>query len=400
LPDLHLTGGPLHFSALIIERSDRQRHRLHPWRVRLLLDGREVYATVNDRLHWDANHHQRLEFVISDLGQELWLYRDGRNQLAGRRAEPWLAAGAWPPGVHELQLIAEDRAGNTAAVAWRLRRGAAAAAAGSSGWPRQDDVRRDRWLIDPDRSPARGQVAGTDLQWLSGPLVQPVGDRFWLLSGLQPVGSAVQFRSEEGKVLLEPVALSLPADMLAGDPALVDPAHSDSKPVDPTLGLYRLQRQRWVWAAPLAADLDGLTATLERPGVYRVLQDRAAPVIATAGVPRELVREPARRRGGISLPRWPVLRIPVADHGSGIDWNTLDVRLAGQVLIVEPDPPRDRILVELPDRLPAGAYRLEVAVADRGGHRARAGLDLVLRESESGPVGAAAAAAEADGRAP
>jgi hypothetical protein len=114
-----------------------------------------------------------------------------------------------------------------------------------------------------------------------------------------------------------------------------------------------------------------------------VLRDTAAPVIATAPVDTLLERRPMRRQHGIALPRWPVVRVPVGDHGSGIAWETLAVQLDGAPLVVEPDAPRDRILVELPDQLAPGRHLLSIAVADRAGHRREVDLALRLRD----PVG-------------
>jgi murein DD-endopeptidase MepM/ murein hydrolase activator NlpD len=374
LPELRLDEGTVHFTALIVERSDRQRHLLYPWRVRLLLDDREVFAKVNDSLPWEVGHHQRLEFVRTALGQESWLWRDPRNQLPGRGGEAWLAAGAWPAGSHELRLIAEDRAGNRAEVAWRLVIAPGKAGGGGGdvpGWVRDADVRWERWLVDTASATAAGGEAHDGaLQWTAAPLLEPLPDRFWRLSGLRPLGRPVQWRPAAGLALLETVTVAWPPSAL---PDGLDPA-------DTTLAVYRLQRRAWVHAGSLQAAQSGPVFALAQPGVYQIMRDGAAPVIATASVERELQREAPAARAGISLPRWPVVRVPVADHGSGVDWRTLAVTLDGEPLIAEPDPPRDRILVELPDSLGPGTYRLEIAVADRAGHRARAGLDLVLRD--------------------
>ena len=59
--------------------------------------------------------------------------------------------------------------------------------------------------------------------------------------------------------------------------------------------------------------------------------------------------------------------LPLDDRGSGIDPGSVTVALDGAALTPEPDPLRDRLLVELPDDLAAGAHRLEVAARDRAG---------------------------------
>ncbi len=110
-----------------------------------------------------------------------------------------------------------------------------------------------------------------------------------------------------------------------------------------------------------------------------MLRDTAPPVIATRAVAARLEERPPRRDHGVSQPRWPVLRVPLGDHGSGIEWDSLRVRLDDRPLVVEPDAPRDRILVEFPDDLPAGRHRIVVSVADRVGLESHAVLDLVLQ---------------------
>lgn len=393
LPDLQLGPGPLFFSALIIERSDRQRHLLGPWRVRLLANGREVYAAVNDSLRWDYRQHQRLEFVRTALGQEQWLRVDGRNRLAGRQAAAWLSEGLWPAGRHELELVAEDRAGNRSSVSWTLiieehslaggngriapdGREHAPAAKPYVAWRPDVDVLRDPWLVDTD---AAGLVAGTlphaGLAWIAAPLLQTVSTRFWRLSGLEALGQPVQYRLEDDWALMQTVAVELPEIVLPpADIAL-----------DPTVGVYRLQRRAWRHAGSLRAGSDGPLYDLRRPGIYKVMRDRSPPLIAKAGVPAVLEKQPIRERGGITLPAWPILKIPVGDHGSGVDWATLAVSLEGRRLIAEPDPPRDRILVELPDTLEPGPRLLAISVADRAGNIAGAELRLSLLDPASEP---------------
>lgn len=380
LPQLRLGTEPLFFRALIAERSDQQGHRLGPWRIRLLVDGIEVYAAVNDSLRWDNSQHQRLEYSRTPLGQELWLRIDARNRLAGRRAAPWLSEGRWPHGRHDLELQAEDRAGNRTTVAWTLviADSPAGSAGDPPGWPRDPVGWPEPWLVDWDSEDlATGQVPASALVWAAAPLREPVGPRFWRLTGLQRLGRPVQYRLEGDWALLEPVAVVLPPQALPPEIAANDP----------TVGVYRLRRQGWAYETPLSAWPDGIGCEMRQTGVFKVLRDVQAPVIATAGVPAALTRQPLRQRAGITLPVWPLLKIPVGDHGSGVDWSNLTVSLDGEPLIVEPDPPRDRILVELPADLAAGPCRLEITVCDRAGHRTRAALDLTLSEQTAAGAG-------------
>jgi hypothetical protein len=117
---------------------------------------------------------------------------------------------------------------------------------------------------------------------------------------------------------------------------------------------------------------------LPGPGHYALLRDTRRPDIG-AGPPGGLVRRAAvRHRAGISLPRWEMVAVTLADGGSGLDIATLIATLDGRPLIVEPDPSHGRVLAELPDNLAAGPHTLELRVADRAGLSARRRLALQL----------------------
>jgi len=371
LPEVRTGHGRLRMSARVVERSDHLRYRLGPHRIELRVAGRPVLVARNDSLRWEHNRQQRLEYVDTDLGRERWLWRDPRTALAGREASPWLTGPALPPGRHELELLACDRAGNTSRVAWTLVVAGPAddPAAGWGGWAEGPDVRRDRWQVDlrhPDLVRGRGPDG---LQWAAAPLLEPVAPHRLAVGGLEPLGLPVQYRVDLRRPLLDQPRVALPAV---------------SRPLAEVLAatevaLYVLDDGAWDWVGPVAADG---AVDLPGAGVYGVLRDGAPPVIATAPVARRLVRQPPRQAHGVTLPRWPVVRIPVGDHGSGVDWSAVEVTLDGAPLVAEPDPPRDRILVELPDASAAGLRRLAVVAADRAGHVARVELRLELVDPE------------------
>lgn len=394
LPELHVAAGPLFLTALIIERSDRHDHSLGPWRVRLLVDGREVFAAVNDSLRWDVNHHQQLEYRDTDLGPERWLRVDRRNGLPGRRGEAWLESGDWPAGRRQVELIAEDRAGNIASAAWTMVIGEAGTAvddrgARPGGWRPDADLLRDPWLVAvAGAAGAAGTVPRSPLSWAVGPLLDPAADRSLHEAGLTPLGPPVQFRLEGAGPLLQAATIDLPAAALAAPPPAADPA----------VGVYRLHRRSWRYEGPLDGGPDAPSFDLAQPGVYRVMRDGLAPRVETAGVPGELVRRPQPAEAGITPPAWPVVPVAVVDGGSGVDWHGLSVLLDGEPLIAEPDPPRDRILVELPDRTAAGRRRLQIAVADRAGQRTTAVLELTLLAPVQAPPPPPGAGAEAAAR--
>jgi hypothetical protein len=222
-------------------------------------------------------------------------------------------------------------------------------------------------------APREGRLPGdaVSLEWRRGRLDEPVSDVVLQLAGLDVVSLPVQLRAI-AVPMLDPVTVPW-SQFEAIDPAVL---------ADPTVALYVLDDDRWKRDADLA---DGV-AVLDAPGIYALCRDGQPPVVAAATVPRRLERRAPERRHGISLPRWPVIEVPVGDHGSGVDWATVTVRLNGAPLVAEPDAPRDRLLVELPDGLVAGEHRLEVAVADQAGHRTRRTVHLELVADEATAV--------------
>ena len=90
-------------------------------------------------------------------------------------------------------------------------------------------------------------------------------------------------------------------------------------------------------------------------------------------------RQFPRRVAGVTLPRWRLVDIAVADSGAGIDPGSVAATLDGALLVPEPDLIHGRIRIELPDALAAGRHRLALALTDRAGNTARRKLALVCR---------------------
>jgi hypothetical protein len=359
LPAVTVPHGDIRFSARIVERSDHLRYRLGAWRIRLECDGWTILDARNDALDWRHNRQQRLEFVETGLGRERWLWQDPRVELGGRTKAGEVRLG---PGDHRYTLTVEDRSGNRSSVSWTLRIAAADGGAAWSGWSRDAAPLPEPWLVaavEEGDCPAPGDAPR--LIWRRGPLQEALPPRWWRVAGLEPVGDPVQFRAEGG-ALVEAVMTAWP------DSAAVAGA-------DASVAVYRLDGDEWTWETAL----DGGAFLLDRAGVHALLRDQAPPVIATAVVDTVLSAAAREVRHGVTLARWPLLRVPVGDHGSGVDWSAVEVRLDSEPLIAEPDAPRDRILVELPDATPPGAHRLDILARDRGGHQAEATIRLHLR---------------------
>ena len=359
LPLVAAPHGAVRFSARIVERSDHLRYRLGAWRVRLQCDGWTVLDARNDELDWRLNRQQRLEFLETPLGRERWLWQDPRVALADRARTGEIHLG---PGDHRYTLTVEDRAGNRSQVSWTLRIADGAGDPGWSGWPNAEAPLPVPWLVaarEEGAWPAAGDAPA--VTWRRGPLHQAPPPPWWRTTGLEPVGDPVQFRAGGG-VLVEAVMTAWP------DSAAVAAA-------DGSVAVYRLDDDAWTWETAL----DGGAFLLDRPGVHALLRDQAPPVIATAVVDTVLTDGGPAARHGVTLPRWPVLKVPVGDHGSGVDWPAVTVRVDGRPVVAEPDAPRDRLLIELPDATRPGRHRLEVVAPDRAGHRTAAAIGLHLR---------------------
>jgi len=107
------------------------------------------------------------------------------------------------------------------------------------------------------------------------------------------------------------------------------------------------------------------------------MRDTTVPEIECWERPRPIARGRETSKHGVALPVWEVLRISISDQGAGVDPGSIRVWLDSETLIAEPDLPRDRVLIELPDDLPAGDYLLGIEVADRAGNVAMRTLPLV-----------------------
>ncbi len=109
------------------------------------------------------------------------------------------------------------------------------------------------------------------------------------------------------------------------------------------------------------------------------MRDVDPPVIVAGGDTLRVGPGPARIAPTVTPPVWAPVIVSVGDHGSGVDWEALRVWLDGQPLLAEPDPPRDRVLVALPDDLAPGPHALGLEVVDRAGNHAARVLALLAR---------------------
>lgn len=335
--------------AGIVDHADHLRYRLWPASVRLSVDDRTVFEMVNSRLRWPNNRHQRMEFIDTGGGRELRLAIDPRNGLTGRDGPAdWSEALA--PGPHRLALELQDDAGNRTTATWTLN---VAADEPSGG---------DRWRW-------------TDVDYYPRPLVDEQGEPLVPLdhealerAGLTRLGAAVAVQPRDlGR--LGPFDVVVDGAMLSGAGAW-----------DTGLGLYRFDREgRWSWVEALPAGPTPIDLAVDRRGLYLAMRDDLPPAIDTAAVAAEIRGQPPRRRHGIAQPCWPIVAIPLADAGSGVDWDSVTVQVGDTALVAEPDPPRDRLLLEFPDDWPAGEHRVVITASDRSGLTTHRSFAILLR---------------------
>jgi hypothetical protein len=372
LPPLALPPGPARVSARIVERSDHLRYRLAPFRVELAREGGPLVARdENRRLRWRDVRAERLVHRETALGREraLWVPGVGGAWRSGEDA-----AEIDGPGTYVL--TATDVAGNASIVRWPLRIEQDADLPEAAGWILETAdraaARRPGDVLDLSRATWGRTVAvrddgreGARLGVLVAPLaVAPprggpelVGAPAWFLPG----------HPYPWERLRDPLTVAWPRA------AVADAADLGDRRV----GVYRLDDEAWEWAGRPERTPVGWVHVLDAPGPHVLGRDDVAPRLEAPG---RVVLGPATpgRRGGVTLPAWPPLVIEAHDAGSGVDWDAVRVTLDGAPHLAEPDPPRDRLLVELDPTLAAGPHTVAVHATDRAGNAAATRVVVVV----------------------
>jgi len=379
-------SGPVALSASVVEATDAAGHRLEPWRLELALDGRVVYRRDNETFDFADNAQQRLEWLETGTLREQWLHRHPAVTVPGREGGLWYAGPdgtGLPPGRHHCELRAIDRAGNRAQAAWDLDVLPAGQDPGPAGggWapedvhlslavnPNDTIVLAPLFDVVPEGArpfvtrpgPRTGQplLAETTLATVPGAQPDPAQAAQAARQGLVPLGRCVTWAAATWPASAD-VVVDLP-DGIA--------------PADAGVFLFRWNGEAWLPAGPPqgpAAPGGPARFGLPQPGTYAALTDTTPPVIDD----RALRAGPHPGWGppvpGLTPPRWEALAVPVRDDGAGVDPASLRALWDGRALVVEPDLPRDRVLVHVPDDAAAGPHVLELEVADALGRRARA----------------------------
>jgi len=403
LPQVQIAG-PVAFAAKIIDAADIRGHKLEPWLIEVRLDGEVVYRCRNDRFDFSENSLQRLEWLeMPGIRGGHWLHRRPANSLRGREGGEWFLGSdgeGLAPGLHLLEIMAADFSGNKTSVSIPLL-------AADIDYPQPPSL--GAWLSDP---------VSVVLDTLSGNNLHP----FVEVNNATQMRSLLHFSPENGDPVLEPLTLAVvhgkhdqkqcdkarkqglevafnrtcsSVDFLAADwpidAALVVrypdifTAASDSLPPakDPAVMVYRWSKNKWKPAGRLIEPEyhgAGHRFALSIPGQYSIFRDVAAPMVFPADTVITVPVDPRGEVHSVTLPRWQIFPVDLLDLGSGIAPESIIASLDGRPLIVEPDLPRDRVLVELPDDLAAGRHVLHLIAADEAGNEAEAEVLLDCRE--------------------
>ncbi|MEN8006442.1 MAG: M23 family metallopeptidase [Candidatus Krumholzibacteriota bacterium] len=395
-PPLRISG-PVAFAAKIIDASDVRGHKLEPWLIEVKLDGEVVYSCRNDRYEFSENSLQRLEWLEVPGIRDRWLHRRAGNSLTGRQGDPWYLGAdgvGLAAGPHKLEITASDFAGNTTSVQIPLLAAEMESAQSSNG---------GSWVVDPVIVVV-DSLSSNNLRPLidvtcDGVLVRrldagqgdPVLAPTTLATVAEELGEDQKKRARrQGLELVGPAARYLAADWPIDAAVLVELtgpviAVADTLPPekDPAVGVYRWSRGKWRPAAQImAAEMEGAYQrfALSSPGLHAVFRDVAAPLVFPADTVIVVAADPRGKAHGVTLPRWEIFPVDLLDLGSGIAAGTISATLDGQAIIVEPDMPRSRILVELPDALGTGRHVLHLKAADGAENEAEAEVMIDCRE--------------------
>jgi len=344
LGDLYITGG-VAFTAKIIEKSDIKGHLLEPYKIEMKLDGETVYLAENRKFSFNDMPYMKLEWLNQPGKRERWLFKHSLNNLGGREGGFW--SESIVPGTHKLELVTTDATGNRTAVNWAVHIGKSEVNE-ASRW-QQDSVRIDLPQNLGQVSPfmtynSKGEVARAP----ENMLVFQDSLRSKPSQGLTIVGSPLLLVSADAKEL---------------KPQLVITSWESTEGA----AVYRLNKGKWSFISEPTVSDSGVSFFATKPGKYALFTDNSAPQFGTNSNEIHIKPKLASTVDGITFPKWEEIIILVSDSESGIDLDSINVKLDGINLIVEPDTPRKRLLITIPDATTVGDHTLDVAVSDNSG---------------------------------
>ncbi len=406
LPPLSIQGA-VAFSARIVDHNDIRGYRLEPWLLSVTLDGEEVYRAENSTFAFGSGSRERLEWYDGFSPRERWLFKRTGVDIPGREGQPWplgAEGDGLSPGEHVVVVTAQDFAGGTTTVVLPL-------VVGPRGVWGESTWRPDRVLALPGTASDDSlavclnpffSTGFTDQGFVEIPLSPQRGD---------PVLCDVSLWARRwrvpGPALIQALAQHLEPTAWAGEYQAGDWPMESSVPVKipPSVGahprltvsqrtaarVYRWNGQRWSGPQPVIpaahepSSIDTLSFALTRPGLYAVFLDETAPVLKLphgSGSPLIIGPGPSSDLPGVTAPRWEVFPIGIVEDGSGVASGRIVANLDGTTLVLEPDLPRQRLLVELPDTTQPGLHKLEVMVEDQCGNLGKIMISIECRLAE------------------
>jgi hypothetical protein len=393
-------SGPVAFSARMVDASDIRGHKLEPWLIELTLDGELVYRCRNDLYAFDENALQRLEWTdwadwtAGGVPREHWLHRREANTLTGREGDLWYLGAQGDgliPGDHDLVLRVKDHAGGEASVRWILRVQSEPTAEKTTGWLQQPlglafgdstmcrltpffssgDPGKKGFTVLKLTPESQGEVLEKVELWVR--TMEATADQLdsGHAQGLDFLGPLVFYGAADW-----PIESSVPV-FLPGERSL--PGISKIG-YESHVGVYRLDDEgQWVMVTTLA-DASSSEFLLEKPGLHGVFTDGRGPILQKTQQPLRVNPGPVSKVEGITFSKWENTPINLIDLGSGVDTGSIAAQLDGLALIVEPDPPRDRLLVPWPDKMAPGKHILHIQATDHAGNSSAAVYEVHVQE--------------------
>jgi len=107
---------------------------------------------------------------------------------------------------------------------------------------------------------------------------------------------------------------------------------------------------------------------LSTPGEYGFFLDEISPFLG--GIEQTITVGPNEKQVlyGIKMPKWQPFALSLGDLGAGVAPETIKTYLNDNLFVVEPDLPRDQILVVLPDETTVGFHVMNIEIADEVGN--------------------------------
>ncbi len=390
-------SGPVAFSARMVDASDIRGHKLEPWLIELTLDGDLVYQCRNERYSFDENALQRLEWTDAadwteeGVPREHWLHRRQANTLKGREGGLWYLGNkgeGLSPGDHDLALKVVDFSGGEASMRLTLRVQQESIAPDYTPWQQQRmgffGAEPAPHGLTPFFSYGDPENAGFQVLHLKPENQMPVLEdlELWVRPE-KPSAEHFQAAGKQGLKVIGQGASYLTADWpIESSVPVMLPAATIPETAEPlsACGIYRFSsRKKWAFVTDIT-DTGSLDFHLGKPGLHMVCQDLEAPLFMVGDSLPDVLPGPVSRVEDVTFSKWKRTAITLSDLGSGLDTGSIISLLDDLPLIVEPDTPRDRLLVHWPDSMTAGAHVLHLEATDRAGNKNTATYHLLAKE--------------------